>query len=317
MPKKLSFGAIRWQWSVLWWFLYGVACFVFAVWFTFPTESIATRVANEIRKMSHQTWQLKYSKATSYGLSGIYLYHVEWQKKNEVTGTLETQATMDSLGARLALLPLLWGQTRILFQLEPQANKGSLQGSFGWRSKKDIQDHITARLQFYNLELSSLASLLGHFGVQLGGRIQGNLWTYLSPTISNNAGEMAFQIEDLSVLSANVMGMSIPKVHLGGVKLRVDMHGGHIKIGQLEQHGTDMQLRLSGTGNMKDPLMFSSLNFCLKVRPNSQFLEKNPVITSLFKLANMQLKTDSEGFLNLPFRGTLGHPELQGFLCNS
>ena len=85
----------------------------------------------------------------------------------------------------------------------------------------------------------------------------------------------------------------------------------------MKQQSGQLAFRLAGGGLLREPVGLSSLDLCVRLKPDSGYLTQYPALRAMVQIADSQFKRDAEGFLHFPIYGSLGHPEVGRSLCKA
>jgi hypothetical protein len=102
---------------------------------------------------------------------------------------------------------------------------------------------------------------------------------------------------------------------VGQLTLAAEIKEGKFKVTQFKQMGGNVSLQANASATVRNPVDASVMDVCCKVRADPLFLSHNPKIKTALQLAEVQLKKDPEGYLNLPLTGPLNAMHVGNTLC--
>jgi type II secretion system protein N len=290
---------------------FAVLCLVLNLYWTFPANALAQRVASEVERETSGTWTLKFQDASPWRLTGLELDNVTLIKKENPTAE-PMVLQLDTLKARLRILPLLLLRTSI----NTQVNIGD--GVLG-AVVTVLKDATDADVYFDEVDFGKSAVFSKLAGMPLGGVLNGTVNVHWTRDIHHVDTEADISIGKATVGPGKVANLvTIPSVSLGDLALMGEIKEGKIKITSFKQSGNaaNIQLRASGGGQLSQPLFTSTVDACVMFKAEPQFLTNNPTMRSAVQLAEVQLKKDPEGFLNVPIGGAVnGIAVRTGNLC--
>ncbi len=298
---------------------FGVIALFLGIYLTFPADAVGQRLTHEVQKSTQGKLMLSFEDVSLYRLSGIEAEGVRVKIAQDGSSPLEFQ--LDELRARLRLLPLLW----LSLSVDAEVEVGD--GVLAARLTPGTEGGFSTDLELEELSLTSPPVLPGLVGVPLGGKISGEVhgdWSEKDSKATTGAANL--KLEGMSfgpgTLRLPMPGMSekmdftLPTaIELGTLTLDAPIEQGKLTIKSFNQTGGDLAIKLSGNLSLRPQLSASGIDVCLMVKPEQAFLTKNPKIRDALALAEVQLKKDGQGFLNVPLAGTIGRPRLKGGLC--
>jgi type II secretion system protein N len=300
---------------------FGVVSLLMGLYLTFPADAVGQRLAHEVAKASQGRLTLSFDDVSLYRLSGIEAEGVKVRAMQEGSAPLEFQ--LDALRARLRLLPLLWLSVSVDAEIE--SGNGTLSARITPKSGGGLDTAVD--LDEFSLTSPPILPTLA--GIPLAGKISGDVHGSFSEKDSKQtAGGVSLKLAGLSfgpgTLHLPIPGMtekmdfSLPSaVEFGNLSLETPVEQGRMTVKSFTQQGGDMQLKVSGTLSLRPQLGTSALDMCIQVKPDPAFLAKNPKIKDALTFAEVQIKKDGQGFLNIPLAGTLSRPRLKGGLCRA
>ena len=285
---------------------FAIATLSMNLYFSFPAEAVVQRVAHQLSQASSGKVQVRFGEASVYGLSGVEAEDV----KLIVKGDDEPKSVeVDTLRARVQLLPLLM----MKFKVVAEAKLGD--GSLGVVVEPGEKGSFSIDMLMEDVDFAKPPVFPKLSGYLFGGQLQGSGELKWSSKIKETLGTTSIAVEHASFGPAEIKSVAVPRIDLGKMRLELKLEGGKVRIVSFKQAGGDLQTRLHATASLRTTLSSSFVDLCLEVKPEKDFLEKNGKIKAALDLASIQFRKDAEGFLHLPFKGTLGRMKPGRRLC--
>jgi type II secretion system protein N len=302
--------------------LFYLACLAVFASLTFPYDAVRARIVaayNDDQRESNGLHELQIESASGYFLTGLRLHGVTWLSGSPEVGKPTTKLSLDEVTVRYAILPALFGGSRLDFGV--QAFGGDAHGSLGTRG-----DDRTVDLTVDSMELSKIPPLTGLLGVPFDGKLDGTARLRLPDgKMSKAAGQVAFDAKSLAVGDgkAKIQGaLAMPRVEVGPLLLTADAKEGSLRLTKLSASGKDVDVQGEGRISLRDDLSESTLDVQIRFRINDAYRGKNDVTKSLFgapgttgqglfELADPRVKQSkrADGFYAWTVRGTFGHTD--------
>ncbi len=301
--------------------LFYVFCLViFATW-TFPFEKVKDRIVasfNDSQRTGGGGRELAIADVTSSWVTGVKLSGVrivDRDQKADGHGELK----IDSLVARVALLPLLVGTHTVSFHAD--AFGGNISGSWTDRGKSQSLEVTLAAI-----DLSQLTPLTQALEAPVEGILAGSIKLEVPEGHTGKAsGSVSIDADDVALGDgkAKLMGkLAVPRLTLGTFSFNADIKDGAMKVSKFGASGKDVDLLADARINLRDTLNESSLDANVRFRVSDAYRCKNDATKGLFGApgsnapAAMDLYPDmkkskrADGFYTWHARGQLGKPEL-------
>ncbi len=287
-----------------------VSAFLCCFYWTFPADALAQRLVFELQRRSGGAWRAEYKDASTFRLSGLQFENV----KIKYTDLREPLASpqivaMDALRARVRILPLML--RRWSLQTQVRLHEGLLAATFTAHGSSREVEAEADQIDFNQPPL--LATLLG---IPVGGKLNGTLEAAWDVEAKQANGEFEMVIDTGSVGPGSVAGFTLPRVGLGQVTATGTLKDGQFRLEQFKQKGGNLSLQAKGHGTLHQQIARSQLDMCLRVRADASFLDSNPKIKGVLQLAEVQMKKDPEGYLNIPVTGPATALQLGHGLCH-
>ncbi len=241
--------------------------FLFSLYLTFDPRPIKNLAQNYLK---NKGYQIEIGQISKYRLSGVRAQKIILAKENS-SGKLQ----IDQLKARLSIIPLLAGNSRIKFQALLYG--GKIEGRVEKSRKK-----INSTLKIKNIDLAKLSSVSSG-GFQIKSRLSGQSKLNLANLNNPRAweGEIDFQLGAGEISTFEYQGMEIPGIKISQGRLALEIKQGRAEIKTLELLSPDFPFQLQGEIELRVPLEKSLITLKGKLSPQEQYLEKFPLLTSL------------------------------------
>jgi type II secretion system protein N len=277
------------------------------LYWTFPADALAERLVYEAQQRSNGSLQLSFAKASTWRLSGLRLTDVSLQRRGN--GDAPPMVFhLDSLQARLQVVPLLLGRQRLVARAT-QAD-GLLTA---WINPGQQFTDLEVGLTDWSLAQPALAEALE---LSTGGTLSGELSTHWEADPLKCTGELQLEFKQASVGPGRVVGMSLPAIGFGEISLALKLAEGQLRIHSFHQQGGVLAAQARGSLQLKAPWMMSILDLCATVQPTPEFLAAQPKLATALQIAGAQLRRDKDGTLHVPLGGTLLQPRLSNAPCH-
>ncbi len=298
-----------------------VFCLVlFASW-TFPFDKVRDRVVasfNESQRASGSSRELAITEVSSSWLTGLRLTGVRITDRDAERGDAKSELKIDSLVARIAILPLLIGNHNLSFRAE--AFGGKVDGTLKEHGKTDSLD-VTLEA----IDLGQVTPLTQMLEVPMEGSLGGTVSLEMPDgRLTKAVGSVALEADDVAVGDgkAKLMGkMAVPRLTLGTFSLIAEIKDGTVKVSKLGASGKDVDFLADARITLRDPLMESSLDTNMRFRVSDSYRGKNDATKGLFGAPGSTIpgaldldpkvkqSKRADGFYAWHARGLLGKPE--------
>jgi type II secretion system protein N len=293
--KNLGYGA------------FAVAALLVSFYLTFPAQAVAQRLAGELRAKSKGQLSFAFQDVSLYRFSGIEAEGVTVTMQREADKPLEIE--VDELRARLRLLPLLL--LRLSVHAEVELGEGTLSANVTLRG-----DDVDVGLDVDGLDFAAPPILPRLAGVAFGGKLEAEGNTFWAHKPEASTGGLTLKLENASFGPGSVSGFTVPSLGLGTLAATLELKEGKLKVAKWEQQGGQVSVTLAGDLGMRPTLAQSTMDLCVQLKVvDQQFLEKNDKVKTALQFAEVRFQKDPRGFLNLPLRGTIAHPQAGRGLC--
>lgn len=302
MKKKLVTIA---KWSL--YPLFYLVCLGLFGYLAFPYERLRDRLIEEFdrteAKHAGPPKRLEIDALTSYWVSGVEVEGARLYlppsapepgvSKSSVPGfggsasapeetdkapPKDTLISIDEAHARLRLLPLLFGETKIDFMVG--AFGGEVSGTAPVGGESGPLD-----VALESLDLAKLEPITAALGVPLKGLVSGSL--ALEPQegkFSKANGTLELTLADVSVGDgkAKIMGqIALPEAKVGDLVITAESKDGALKITKLGASGGDIEIVGEGKINVREPWDESVADLYVRFKFSDGYRDKNELTRSL------------------------------------
>lgn len=269
---------------------YVLCLVVFASW-TFPFEKVRDRVVaafNESQRASNSSRELAIASMTSSWITGVRLTGVRLIDHDPGAGATggepgkgdaKSELKLDSVVARVALLPLLVGNHNVSFHAE--AFGGSVVGSW-----KDHGKDQALEVSLESIDLAQFTPLTGLLEVPMEGSLGGTIkWSLPEGKVSKANGSITIEATDVTLGDgkAKLMGkLAVPRLSLGTFELNAEVKDGTVKVTKLGSSGKDVDFLADARIPLRDTLSESQVDMNLRFRVSDSYRGKNDATKGLF-----------------------------------
>ncbi|BDV44777.1 type II secretion system protein GspN [Geotalea uraniireducens] len=202
---------------------------------------------------------------------------------------------LDRAAARLALLPLLAGKVKIVF--DGNIGAGRIDGELSPRGNG------AASLTLTGIPLADVPFFKTVADADLKGELRAD--AELKGLGPRATGRLRLEVRGAEIRGVKISGMPLPDASYDTVRGMIRFGSGRATIDSFTLQGADVYLRLKGEVMLASPPGNSPLNLSLELMPQPAFLDRQKLI---FLLMAKYLVTP--GDYRIPVRGTLGKPLL-------
>ena len=285
-----------------------LVCLFCSFYLTFPAEAAAGRIAQELQRSTHGVWSMTYDDVSAWRFSGLAFAKVRFKRSSPANEPMTV--SLDAVRARVRLVPLLLARTSVRAQIE------NLGGSLDVLFTPKKNDAFSAHMEVDNFDLAQPPALGNLAGMPVGGKASGVADINWESDLHQAAGNVDLKVVKLKVGPGSVSGFTLPGVDLGDLNIVAEIHDAKFKVTQFKQKGGSVSFSGRAASQLKNPMLTSSLDACVWFRADPKFLQSNPKVRDALTLAEVRLKKDAEGYLQLPLGGMLGAPQLTGGMCH-
>ena len=295
------------MWILIGYGLFAWVMFGLFLYFTFPIHVLTQRAMYEVMKHSHGSVRVSFKDASMYRFTGVKLSDVTLHQDRPGQEPLDLE--VDSIAARLQVLPLL--RLKMAASLALELGRGVVHGEF-----LRVGPHAwQAGLEVEKVSLLSPPILSQWAGFPVRGTVTGTIDLDMPDALNKAKGQASLILSEAGIGPGSVSGFTVPSIALGNLDMNVELREGTMRIMSFKQEGGDLNTRLQGLSRLQEPLSASVLDACLQLRAEEALLTRNPTIKAALELAALRLQKDEDGFLHIPFFGTLASPHLRQGMC--
>lgn len=277
-------------------------------YFTFPSQVLGQRIALQVSKATHGQWSVTFKDISLYWFTGIEAEGVHLTKQNPAGAPLEVD--LDSLRARLQLLPLIF-LAKPTIAADIQMGEGNLAARVQRLSNGDL--NIGLEIEDWNVASPPMLSKMA--GLPIAGVITGNADVKWMNDPTKSTGQAKFTFKKTAMGPGQVAGFTLPSIEFGDIDLALELKEGQMRVSSFKQQNAQLQARISGMTTVRPQFGNSSLEACVLLKADPELLNKNPNLRTAAELAEIRLKKDGDGFLQMPLTGTISNPKLRNGMC--
>ena len=275
--------------KVLLWIIYPVfylVCFITFAFVTFPFNTLRDRIvvafAEDQRKSSGDS-RLEIDSLSSYWLSGVEAHGVRLisapSTKADGTKSPQSEIELDRATARVAILPLLFGNVAVSFSAELFG--GKINGS----TRTSGEDRSVS-LEISNLSVGDITPLADLVGLPISGALGGTVnFNLPEGKIAKATGSIALTIQDLAVGDgkAKIKDMiALPRLVVGDLELTCDVAEGRVSITKFEAAGNDLDFVAEGKITLREKPADSFADVSLRFKFSDKYKAKDANTQALF-----------------------------------
>ncbi|TAL16697.1 type II secretion system protein GspN [bacterium] len=245
--------------AILGYGLLGMTVFLVSVWFTFPYDKFELRIENELAK-----------KGLTADLSALSPGPFPGIKADSLTisAIKETpfRLVVAPLTVQLPLASLLSGD--LVVKVEGKTLGGDFAGEIPLKSGRGT-------FSWKNLSLAKVSEDNADLLPPVGGTTSGSA-SFSMPvqTAANFSGAVNADISSLSVGPGQFGLINLAEVSLGSGKINLKAGEGKAEIENFSLSGGDIDIKSSGFATLVQPLMASSLDLAVTIRPAGSEVER-------------------------------------------
>lgn len=292
-----------------------VLCFlVFAYW-AFPYDRLRS-FAEQQFKVSQgpaKRFALGIGELGPSGFLGLAAQDVTYTKLATVKGATPGSLTVDELSVQPSLFGLLMGRRGGSF--EAQAGGGTATGEVS-QSEEELE--VEAELE--DLDVAQLG--LGEYlGVPMTGRATGTVDLHLPKDATQSQGKIDLVVRGVTLGDGEAKiaipgmrdGFTLERLNAGKLEVRVAIKDGTATVEKFAADGKDINLDLSGTARLANPVRRSRLKLTFMAKFSDAYKERDAKTKAVFELMGFrpELKraTTPDGALRFLINGTVGVPQ--------
>ncbi len=256
-------------------------------------------------------YQLEIVKLSPSWVTGVDLQGVRFVRLPEDPEERPLDVSVESLHARLALLPLLAGTAAVSF--ETRVAGGTIEGDL---ALQETRQEIAATIAEVNLRRLNI--LRAYLPLPLAGTLDGEIDVALDDDPTLTSGEIELRLGSVSVGDGNAKlkldgmrdGITVERIEAGNVVLQARIEEGTATIERLQGRGNDLELDGEGEIRLRSPLRVSQLDLLMRVKFSDGYKERSDRTRALFSLLDLNPRARAaktpDGALQYRIGGTVG-----------
>ncbi len=263
--------------------LFYFACLVIFCYVCLPWDRVKTAIVSSFNGSS--ATRLQIDKLTwSFRFPGVVAKGVRFIGATPPTeGGAKPKAPpeydMDEMYARVSVLPLLWGTTKLAFSLDGFG--GNVDGEV-----KSAPDSRDVTLELDGVDAAKTPYLSDMLGVPVGGTVTGKIDLKLPQgKLSLADGTVDLEISDFEIGDGKTKireMIALPKVKAGTFHFKADVTEGTVKLTELSTKGPDLDLVSDGRIRLTDIPQTSLVELNLRFRFSDAYKNKDDMTRSIF-----------------------------------
>lgn len=259
--------------------------FVLGAYWTFPYDRVRDFVVQEAERDG--STRLEIASLSPSWLTGIEAEGVRFATVPDDGGE-PAELVISHLTARISLLSLLVGEQAVSFDADLET--GNVEGEFATsESVTSVQATLT------NVDLRRIGPLRGAVGLPVTGRANGTIDLTVAQEAANTTGSVELTINGLSVGDGETplviqglgSGLTLERMNLGTLQLRMQVERGVGTIQRLRANGEHAELWGSGTMRFVQPLRGSSMDLLVRIKFKDAYRESSDRMRALFSLLEL------------------------------
>lgn len=266
-----------------------VVSLVLGAYWTFPYDHLRDFIVQEAERSG--TMHLEIASMRPSWLTGVELEGVRFaQVSREAPSENPAELVISQAEARISLLSLLTGTTDVTFDAMFDGG-GHIEGEL---ADSEESTHIQAQLE--NVDLRRIGPLRDAVGLPVAGRASGDIDLTVAREAANTNGTTQLTIRGLAVGDGHTPlvveglgagGVTLERMNLGTLQLRMNTERGVGTIQRLHADGEHAELNGTGSIRFTQPLRMSSLELLLRVKFKDAYRNSSPRMSALFGLLEM------------------------------
>jgi type II secretion system protein N len=289
---------------------------------TFPYDALRARIVasyNAAQRDGNGLRELQIESMSGYFLTGVRMHGITLTSASSEVGATPSKLSIDDATARYAVLPAIFGGSRIDFGVHSFG--GDASGSYSAHGDDRSIDATIA-----SMDLGQIGSLSALLGAPVDGKLDGTVRLKMPDgKLAKASGQVALEAKGFAVGDgkAKVMGaLAMPRVDVGTLVLSSDAKDGSLRVTKFSAAGKDVDVAGDGRVQLRDEPADSVMDLNIRFRINDAYRAKNDVTKSLFgapgtagqglfELADARVKQSKrpDGFYGWTMRGSLSHPD--------
>ena len=299
-----------------------LAMFFFFAWLSLPTEAIAWRIGYEARKHGYDI-EVEDVSVSPFG--GVTLENVRWTFEPSRPGEVPLPFVVETVEVDFSLLRWFFGTTAV--QIVAAIDDGVVEAEY-----VADEEFASLALDIRDLPVYSLPKVRQWFSAPMHGLVNVTARLDLPETMYSKAnGTIELSCTDWRVGDGESLlyvpwsrgllakGVTIPEIELGALEGKLVVEDGVVRTETpISTTSDDLTAELSGTIQLKDPILQSSVNLVFMVQIAERLQEKSDSIRLMVQTAHptSRLEPPQQG-LGFRLRGPLLRPKFTGINAKS
>lgn len=294
-------------------------CFVVSAYWTFPYDRVRDIL---VAKASDGTSRLDIAELSPSWLTGIEASGITYTTYPTRPDERVSAIEIPEATARISLLTLLTGSLGGSFSVT--LPDGEISGDVTRQGETGFD--LEAELE--GVDLRSIAPLRRAVGVPITGQVNGTV-TLNAPEeggLAQSTGNITLQVTGASIgdgraklrmpsragaaAEGDDAGITINRVSLGDFPIRLAIERGTATLERIQVRTPDIELELSGTVSLRQPMRQSRLSLNVRVKLQQAYLDRSPNIAGLLALGELDPRIASartpDGFLSWTLSNATG-----------
>jgi type II secretion system protein N len=295
--------------------------FVVCTSLTFPYSVLKRRIVasfNDAQRSSGGMREIQIASVSGYFLTGVRMKGVTVTSASTEAGKAPTKMTIDEATVRYAVLPALFGGSRVDFTVH--AFGGVATGSY---STSDDERSLEVSLE--SIDLAKVSPLAGLLGAPVDGKLGGSAHFRMpGGRFAKASGQVALEAKGLAVGDGKAKVMDVlpmPRAEVGTLALTADAKDGALRITKFGATGKDIDVSGDGRVMLRDEPVDSKADLTLKYRISDGYRGRSDITKSIFGapgtvgqgLIDLDPKSRqakrADGFFAWAVSGPLSHPD--------
>jgi type II secretion system protein N len=260
-----------------------VACLMVFAYVSAPWDRLKQAVtegfntASPLRlEMDSMSWSWRFP-----GVSASGVRFVAPESELDPTGKTKPPAeyNVDDFYARVSVLPLLWGTSKLGFALDGFG--GSVDGTV-----KTASDERVVEVELDKVDASKLPYLADVLGIPLGGTVKGEISLELpEQKLAKANGHIELEIENFEIGDGKTKirdTIALPKIQAGTFSLKAEVAEGVVKITEFSTKGPDLEVVAEGRIRLQDRLESSLAELNARYKFSDVYRNKDDTTRGLF-----------------------------------
>ncbi|MDD9933454.1 MAG: type II secretion system protein GspN [Myxococcales bacterium] len=274
-----------------------VFCFLLFAYWTFPYDRVKTVLIDQAQASSPGS-KVEIASLDPHWL-GVQLEQVRVETPPQKPGGKPNVIELDELTVSSSPIALAFGGTSVDFSAT--LGEGELEGTYS----EEEEGPTSLALELDAVDVGNLG-LAPYTKIPLEGAMTGELDVTLAKEPAQTEGHVELEIADCSAGDGKAKipvpgfgGLTVPKVNLGTLGLKVAIKEGVATVEKLEAKGKDATLSGSGSVRLVQPFKRSRADLALGIKVDDGLTKREPKIKAMLGMAKGFMAPDGSIRLNL------------------